>query len=510
MTDARSARVLTELTEHERNDAWSRWLVIAPSVEDDVPLTHAAKSAGLPISTARRWLARYRADGLVGLARVPRSDRGQRRIEPGLVALIEALAVRTPRLSAATIARRVQQSGSEHGWPAPSYSTVAQIVAAIDPALMTLAHEGPGAFRDRFELVHRRAAQRPNDIWQADHTELDILVCDADGTPLRPWLTLILDDYSRAVAGYTVFLGAPSALNLSLALRQAIWRKTDPEWPVHGIPDALHVDHGSDFTSNHIEQVCVDLHVGLIYSGIARPQGRGKVERLFGTITSELLPDLPGRLVVGAPATPPRLTLHELDKAIGRWILNTYHQRVHQETRGTPHERWIAGGWLPRMPNSLEALDLLLVMVALPRVVHRDGIRFEGLRYIDPMLADYVGRSVTIRYDPRDITEIRVFLNDRFLCRAINPEHASETITLKDIQTARTKHRRALRAQISAANAAISEYLPRNAPERPVATQNPTTPRPTTAVKRNDLPNRAPLYVYLEDKESDEHHRSAR
>ena len=35
-----------------------------------------------------------------------------------------------------------------------------------------------------------------------------------------------------------------------LALRQAIWHKTDPAWPMCGLPDVLYVDHGSDFTSD--------------------------------------------------------------------------------------------------------------------------------------------------------------------------------------------------------------------------------------------------------------------
>ncbi|MFX7938289.1 transposase family protein, partial [Acinetobacter baumannii] len=91
-----------------------------------------------------------------------------------------------------------------------------------------------------------------NAIWQADHTQLDILILDAGGRPVRPWLTTVLDDHSRVIAGYMVFLGAPSALNTSLALRQAIWRKADPTWPVCGIPDVLYVDHGSDFTSLHL------------------------------------------------------------------------------------------------------------------------------------------------------------------------------------------------------------------------------------------------------------------
>ena len=105
-----------------------------------------------------------------------------------------------------------------------------------------------------------------------------------------------------------------------------------------------------------------------------------------------------------------------------------------------PLTAWIDDGWLLRMPASLEDLDLLLVMVAKPRTVHRDGIHFQGLRYLAPTLAAYVREPVTIRYDPRDIAEIRVFHRNRFLCRAISPEHAAETITLKDIQAARAAH----------------------------------------------------------------------
>ena len=110
--------------------------------------------------------------------------------------------------------------------------------------MLTLAHEGGAAFRDRYELVHRHRAERSNATWQADHTQLDIIILDAKGAEARPWLTTVLDDYSRVIAGYMVFLGAPSALNTSLALRQAIWRKLQPDWPVCGIPDILHVDHG--------------------------------------------------------------------------------------------------------------------------------------------------------------------------------------------------------------------------------------------------------------------------
>ena len=274
---------------------------------------------------------------------------------------------------------------------------VRRIILGLDRGLLALAHHDPDVYRDEFELVLRRESAHPNDIWQADHTELDVMVLDEAGAPVRPWLTVILDDHSRAIAGYTVFLGDPTALQTALALRQAIWRKADPAWQVCGLPAVLYSDHGGDFTSDHIAQVCADVKVQLIHSSPGKPRGRGKVERVFGTFTTELLPTLPGYIPPGnhgKPVTAPALTLSQLDSAVGRYIVDTYHQRVHPETGQSPAARWAAGDWLPRMPESLEVLDLLLLTVTTPRKVQRDGIHCHGLRYFSITLAAYVGEPV--------------------------------------------------------------------------------------------------------------------
>jgi hypothetical protein len=193
---------------------------------------------------------------------------------------------------------------------------------------------------------------------------------------------------------------------------------------VCGIPDILYCDHGADFTSRHIDAVCADLHVRLVHSTAGVPQGRGKLERLFATITSELVCGLPGWLAAGSakPATAPALSLAQLDDAIGRFLVEDYNHRAHSETKQAPAVRWVAGGWLPRMPDSREQLDMLLLSVARPRVVHRDGIRFEGQRYLALTLAGYVGEAVTIRYDPRDLAEIGVYHDNRCVCRAVSPQ----------------------------------------------------------------------------------------
>lgn len=50
-----------------------------------------------------RWLTRYRSGGLTALEPAGRSDRGTRRMPAELVRLIEGLALRPPRPTAASV-----------------------------------------------------------------------------------------------------------------------------------------------------------------------------------------------------------------------------------------------------------------------------------------------------------------------------------------------------------------------------------------------------------------------
>ncbi|HEX6826624.1 MAG TPA: transposase family protein, partial [Nitrospiraceae bacterium] len=158
------------------------------------------------------------------------------------------------------------------------------MIKQLDPGLVTLAHAGSKAYRTTFDLLYRREAEGPNDIWQADHTLVDLWVQHDGGPPARPWLTVIMDDYSRAIAGFGVSFHAPSAIQTALVLRQAIWRKPLPQWHICGIPMTFYTDHGSDFTSHHLEQVSADLKMGLVFSEVGMPRGRGRIERFFRTI----------------------------------------------------------------------------------------------------------------------------------------------------------------------------------------------------------------------------------
>jgi putative transposase len=119
---------------------------------------------------------------LSSLARKRRSDWAQRRaISGNLREVVEALALEKPPLPITALHRRICKIADGKGENIPTYKAVYRIVRELAKDLSMLAHEGTKTYAEAFDLIQRREADRPNAIWQADHTLLDIfLVLSAD------------------------------------------------------------------------------------------------------------------------------------------------------------------------------------------------------------------------------------------------------------------------------------------------------------------------------------------
>jgi putative transposase len=121
-----------------------------------------------------------------------------------------------PRIAA--LIREVKRCFAEHQLPAPDYRTVQRRVEALDLQLVIRKWEGSKRAREKLGPVgvSTLRADAPMDVVQIDHTLVDVIVVDQEHRqPIgRPWLTLAIDIASRAVAGFSVSLEAPSALSV--------------------------------------------------------------------------------------------------------------------------------------------------------------------------------------------------------------------------------------------------------------------------------------------------------
>jgi putative transposase len=185
-----------------------------------------------------------------------------------LVLLVEGLALQAVRRPLTRIHALVSEVAQEQDWPSPSYAQVYRLVQRLPKDVVILGQEGEEKYRETFDLLYRREAKSANAIWQADHCQLRCYVVNEHGRVGMPWLTAIEDDYSRSICGYRLSWSGPSSASTALTLRGAIGVKEDGRWPMYGVPECLYTDHGSDFTSKHLEAVGVDLKMALIFSQV--------------------------------------------------------------------------------------------------------------------------------------------------------------------------------------------------------------------------------------------------
>jgi hypothetical protein len=89
-----------------------------------------------------------------------------------------------------------------------------------------------------------------NEVWEMDHKQLPILVMPPRGAACCPWLTTVIDDATRALAGWAIAL-TPHAGTVLTAVRMALVH--DPaRGPFGAIPARVRIDRGLEFAAEAV------------------------------------------------------------------------------------------------------------------------------------------------------------------------------------------------------------------------------------------------------------------
>jgi len=161
---------------------------------------------------------------------------------------------------------------------------------------------------------------------------------------------------------------------------------------------------------------------------------------------------------VKSPKEAP-LNVEEIDKLFRQWLIDVYMCREQKDLNGSPLSRWKEGMRIPRMPESLDALNLMLMHVGRERKVRRDGIRFQTFTYFDLELSKYVKHKVSIRYDPTDISQIYVYADGAFVCTAGCRELDGENTDLRDILRERAIRKKLVKDAVTERQQLANQYL---------------------------------------------------
>lgn len=311
-------------------------------------LRDAATRLGKSVRTVQRMVKSWQEEGIAGLSNGERTDKGEHRIEQEwqdfIIKTYQEGNKNGKRMTPAQVAIRVKVKAQQEGITKyPSHMTVYRV---LNPLIQRKTEKqnvrSIGWQGSRLSLKTRDgnslSVEYSNQVWQCDHTRADILLVDQHGELIgRPWLTTVVDTYSRCIVGVNLGFDAPSSDVVALALRHAILPKTYPDryqlncdWGTYGKPEHFFTDGGKDFRSNHLQQIAVQI--GFTCHLRNRPSEGGVVERPFGTLNTEFFSILPGYTGSNVQKRPEEaeesasLTLRELEQFLVRYITDRYNQ----------------------------------------------------------------------------------------------------------------------------------------------------------------------------------------
>ncbi|SMF34597.1 Mu transposase C-terminal domain-containing protein [Desulfovibrio gilichinskyi] len=331
----------------------------------------------------------------------------------------------------------------------------------------------------------------PGSRFEIDATIADIyLVSDSDRGNIvgRPVIYMVIDVFSRMVAGFYVGFESPSYAAAMQALASAMtdkveWCKlygldiTYDDWPIVGLPNAILADRG-ELLGHQIEALESSFGVRIENAPPYRGDAKGIVERSFRTIQSDFKPFAPG--VVGKTLIKKRggkdyrleasLSVSEFKKIIlnSVWYHNNFHVLEKYDRNidmpvdldMTPLSLW-NWGIQHRTGRLRAASEDALRISLLPRTkatISDLGISVFGVYYTSPEIVEsgWMHRSKDIRrpvglyaaYDPASADCIYLFpfkgKNDYWVCKLTTRSREFQECSFWDVWQVKNEQKQAV------------------------------------------------------------------
>ncbi|MCI5655860.1 MAG: Mu transposase C-terminal domain-containing protein [Candidatus Pseudoruminococcus sp.] len=325
----------------------------------------------------------------------------------------------------------------------PSYSTFCRhIENDITEGLKTLGRYGEKAFKDRYAPYIKRLYDNmeSNEWWIADNHTFDVMTTDGKTTH-RLYLTAFMDARSGILTGIYV-TNNPSSQATLIALRKGIME--------YGIPANIYVDNGREFLTFDVgglghrqkkstkdkftpppvfERLGIKMTNAIVRNAKAKIIERrfldlkNSISRLFETFTGGNVLEKPESLktILKSGRIPNDIDFTQQIEMIVKYYFNrdTYNGAVAKD-KGKLKQQVYEENLLHKRIAEESELNLMLMRSSKAQTVGRRGVHLtisgQRIDYFNKELLDMQGKKVYYRYDPDNLSAIRIYdLEDRYL-----------------------------------------------------------------------------------------------
>ena len=314
----------------------------------------------------------------------------------------------------------------------PTISTLKSVLNSFPEEEIYASRFGQEAARHKYRTsIGSTYADKPLSVVEIDHTRLDIIAVDElTGLPVdRPWLTVVLDVFTRCILGFYLCYEPPSHASVAAALKHAIMPKEMHEgihghWPMHGIPLLLVVDNGLEFHGGALKAFCAEVGMNISFCPRKRGWSKGSVERVIGTINRKISESVPSGKTFASikdrgdydSVEKACVSLEALRMGIAKLIVDVYHETIHRGIQSKPIDRWkmFINNEDIQLPVHPEKLDAITGNIDSRSLFHY-GIEINNATYNSEELMKYrshfKGKAV-VRWNSMDLGHVYVMVHD--------------------------------------------------------------------------------------------------
>ncbi|TMV91213.1 transposase family protein [Thioclava sp. BHET1] len=248
----------------------------------------------------------------------------------------------------------------------------------------------------------------------------------------RFWICVAIDAATRVVLA--IKLARTPSLETALATLWLAMRNKSAisgqlgckkNWSQHGHVFNVLVDNGASFVSAEFTATLSDLRIGYEVLPAGVPKLRGRIERIFRTFGTMLMPFLTARTFRSPqergdyPAD--QNVVHTADSIVEvmvRFVVDAYHHRPHRGLEyATPADTWdrlmgLYGHSPAKSPHVLRHF----LGIPLKRQIGRHGVLVCGIAYTSRNLAAFFQRrgaqQIDLRIDPEDMGCLSAWFDD--------------------------------------------------------------------------------------------------
>lgn len=372
--------------------ALKRYSILKPYILKEKNLKEISEDTKISYSTLKRWASSYKKQGLNGLNKSWRSDKDTHRsLNQETINYIKNLYKENPNLKILDYYTKCLDFLKNIGEKVVSYDTIYRMINELNPYI----HE--------FIPNNHISSKNSNEIFEIEYFQLDYYILDErDNILKRPYLNILYDNYSEIIYNFLITFEKITLYEIFSLLRNSILSFKEKNH--YFVPQKLIINNLKFNNTEPLDNVKKKLNITINFSlGV-----ENKLQDFFVAYNNHYLKQIFS--TIKEPLSFSSLlnfTKNYIDDNFKKFRINSNSSNVN----------------ILKKIKSESELDILLTPYKSKRKVKDGIIRFQNLLYEHPILQKYNDSELDIKYDPINLSKIKIYDFDFLVC-----ELSSKTI----------------------------------------------------------------------------------